>query len=42
MAAALPHVDDFVEGHSIEAIERLTAVIDGAAATRQATTREAR
>ena len=28
MAAALPHVDDFVEGHSLEALEHLTAVID--------------
>ncbi len=27
MAAALPHVDAFVEGHSIEAIEELAAVI---------------
>ena len=27
MAAALPHVDEFVEGHSIEAIEQLTAAI---------------
>lgn len=27
MAAALPHVDAFVEGHSIEAIEELTRVI---------------
>jgi uncharacterized protein len=27
MAAALPHVDAFVEGHSIEAIERLSAEI---------------
>lgn len=32
MAAALPHVDAFVEGHSIEALERLAAVIAGAAA----------
>jgi uncharacterized protein with von Willebrand factor type A (vWA) domain len=29
MAAALPHVDSFVEGHSIEAIEQLAAVISG-------------
>jgi len=28
MAAALPHVDDFVEGHSLEALEHLTAVIN--------------
>ena len=27
MAAALPHVDAFVEGHSLEALERLAAVI---------------
>ena len=29
MAAALPHVDAFVEGHSIEALEQLAAVIAG-------------
>ena len=29
MAAALPHVDAFVEGHSLEALERLTRVIHG-------------
>ena len=28
MAAALPHVDEFVEGHSLEALERLTAVLN--------------
>lgn len=27
MAAALPHVDHFVEGHSVDAMERLAAVI---------------
>lgn len=27
MAAALPHVDEFVEGHSLQAIEQLCAVI---------------
>lgn len=27
MAAALPHVDDFVEGHSIAALERLARVV---------------
>ena len=27
MAAALPHVDHFVEGHSVEAMERLAATI---------------
>ena len=30
MAAALPYVDDFVEGHSLDALERLTKVIDTA------------
>lgn len=28
MAAALPHVDEFVEGHSLAALERLTAVLN--------------
>jgi hypothetical protein len=28
MAAALPHVDDFVEGHSLEAVEQLARVIN--------------
>ena len=32
MAAALPHVDDFVEGHSLAALEHLAAVVRGAAA----------
>ncbi|MFP5577359.1 MAG: vWA domain-containing protein [Acidimicrobiia bacterium] len=32
MAAAIPHVDAFVEGHSIDALERLVAVIAGGAA----------
>lgn len=27
MAAALPYIDDFVEGHSLEALQRLTEVI---------------
>jgi uncharacterized protein with von Willebrand factor type A (vWA) domain len=27
MAAALPYVDDFVEGHSLAALEELTRVI---------------
>jgi uncharacterized protein with von Willebrand factor type A (vWA) domain len=31
MAAALPYVDDFVEGHSLGALERLAAVIGGSA-----------
>ena len=30
MAAALPHVDAFVEGHSVDSLERLAAVIAGA------------
>ena len=30
MAAALPYVDDFVEGHSLDALERLTKVINNA------------
>lgn len=30
MAAALPHVDDFVEGHSLDALEHLAAVVRGA------------
>ena len=29
MAAALPHIDHFVEGHSLEAMERLAATIAG-------------
>ena len=29
MAAALPYVDEFVEGHSLDALERLTAVLNG-------------
>ena len=27
MAAALPHVDDFVEGHSLESVERLAEIV---------------
>ena len=30
MAAALPYVDDFVEGHSLDALEHLTKVINNA------------
>jgi uncharacterized protein with von Willebrand factor type A (vWA) domain len=30
MAAALPYVDEFVEGHSLEALEQLTKVINHA------------
>ena len=29
MAAALPHVDEFIEGHSFDSLERLAAVISG-------------
>lgn len=29
MAAALPHVDDFLEGHSVAALERLAAIVGG-------------
>ena len=28
MAAALPYVDEFVEGHSLDALERLVAVLE--------------
>ena len=31
MAAALPYVDDFIEGHSLAALDDLVAVIEGAA-----------
>jgi uncharacterized protein len=30
MAAALPHVDEFVSGHSLAALERLAALVSGA------------
>jgi uncharacterized protein with von Willebrand factor type A (vWA) domain len=33
MAAALPHVDAFVEGHSLEALEQLAEVIHDARRT---------
>jgi uncharacterized protein with von Willebrand factor type A (vWA) domain len=36
MAAALPHVDDFVEGHSLAALERLAAVVAGVRSARTA------
>ena len=36
MAAALPHVDDFVEGHSLAALEHLAAVVRGAAVVKGA------
>jgi uncharacterized protein with von Willebrand factor type A (vWA) domain len=29
MAAALPYIDHFVEGHSLDAIERLALVLAG-------------
>lgn len=37
MAAALPYVDHFVEGHSMAAMEELARVISGSAATTSAT-----
>jgi uncharacterized protein len=30
MAAALPHVDEFVSGHSLAALERLAVLVAGA------------
>jgi uncharacterized protein with von Willebrand factor type A (vWA) domain len=27
MAAALPHTDEFIEGHSFESLEQLVAVV---------------
>lgn len=35
MAAALPHVDDFVSGHSLAALEQLARVVAGSAAGRR-------
>jgi uncharacterized protein with von Willebrand factor type A (vWA) domain len=35
MAAALPYVDDFVEGHSLASLERLAAVVGGRARGRE-------
>jgi uncharacterized protein with von Willebrand factor type A (vWA) domain len=35
MAAALPYVDEFVEGHSVEAMERLVAVVSNATHRRE-------
>ncbi len=29
MAAALPHVDDFIEGHSLESLDRLSSILAG-------------
>jgi uncharacterized protein with von Willebrand factor type A (vWA) domain len=37
MAASLPHVDDFVEGHSLGALEQLAAVVLGTASSGPAT-----
>ena len=34
MAAALPYVDAFVEGHSLAAMEELSQVISGASSRR--------
>ncbi len=33
MAAALPHVDAFVEGHNVDSLERLSSVLAGRAPT---------
>jgi uncharacterized protein with von Willebrand factor type A (vWA) domain len=33
MVAALPHVDDFVDGHSLAALQRLAQVVSGARST---------
>jgi uncharacterized protein with von Willebrand factor type A (vWA) domain len=38
MAAALPHIDDFVEGHSLAALEELATVISDAADSRRVRT----
>lgn len=35
MAAALPYCDEFVDGHSVESLERLAAVVAGHAPTRR-------
>ncbi|MFM9225879.1 MAG: vWA domain-containing protein [Actinomycetota bacterium] len=42
MAAALPYVDDFVEGHSLEALETLTRVINSTGDRRTETDRSHR
>jgi hypothetical protein len=34
MAAALPHIDEFVEGHSLASLERLAAVVRGESGAR--------
>ncbi len=36
MATALPHLDDFVEGHSVDALDRLGEIISGRSARRGA------
>jgi uncharacterized protein with von Willebrand factor type A (vWA) domain len=41
MAASLPHVDDFVEGHSLGALEHLAAVVLGSARSTSASRRAA-
>ena len=41
MAAALPYVDDFVEGHTVEALERLCAVLSATRPAARPATRPA-
>ncbi|MCY4037028.1 MAG: VWA domain-containing protein [bacterium] len=36
MAAALPHIDDFIEGHSLRSLERLAAVLGDKQSTAEA------
>jgi len=36
MAAALPYVDEFVEGHSLDALERLVTVLNQRGGTARA------
>jgi hypothetical protein len=40
MAAALPYVDDFVEGHTLTALERVAAVVAGAQGSARKAARE--
>ncbi len=42
MRAALPHVDDFVEGHSLAALEHLADVVLGRSAASSGTLRGSR
>jgi len=35
MAAALPHVDDFVEGHNLASLEQLAQIVSGAIGSRE-------